>query len=94
VVSGEPPTWRLVVSRRAARDLERLPAGVASAMVELITGPLLVNPKRLGKELAEPWNGCRAARRGDYRVIYRLDEVRRLVEILVVSHRADVYRAP
>ena len=94
MASGEPPTWRLVVSRRAARDLERLPSRVASAVVELITGPLLLNPHRLGKELAEPWGGCRAARRGDYRIIYRLDEEQLFVEILTVGHRADAYRTP
>ncbi len=38
--------------------------------------------------------GCRAARRSDYRIIYRLDEEQRLVEVLVVSHRADAYRSP
>jgi mRNA-degrading endonuclease RelE of RelBE toxin-antitoxin system len=94
VGSGEPPTWRLVVSRRAARDLERLPSRVANAVVELITGPLAANPHLLGKALAEPWGGCRAARRGDYRIIYRLDEELLLVEILTVGHRADADRAP
>ena len=33
-------------------------------------------------------------RRGDYRVIYRLDEEQLFVEILTVSHRADAYRTP
>lgn len=92
--AGESRSWRLVVSRRAGRDLERLPARAASAVVELITGPLLVNPRRLGKPLGEPWTDCHAARRGDYRVIYRLDEADGLVQVLTVSHRADAYRAP
>ena len=48
----------------------------------------------MGKELAEPWGGCRAARRGDYRIIYRLDEEQLFVEILTVGHRADAYRTP
>jgi mRNA-degrading endonuclease RelE of RelBE toxin-antitoxin system len=80
-----------VVSRRAARDLERLPSRVASVAVALITGPLLVNPRRLGKEVAEPWGGCRAARRGDDCVIDRLEE-QLLVGVLTVAHRADAYR--
>jgi mRNA interferase RelE/StbE len=75
-------------------DFERLPSRVASAVVELITGPLVRNPHRLGKELAEPFSVCRAARRADYRIIYRLDEGQRLVELLTVGDRADAYRSP
>ncbi|MEX2289638.1 MAG: type II toxin-antitoxin system RelE/ParE family toxin [Mycobacteriales bacterium] len=34
-----------------------------------------------------------SARRGDYRVIYRIDEQRRTVTVLSVSHRSVAYRA-
>jgi mRNA interferase RelE/StbE len=67
---------------------------VASAVVDLITGPLVVDPHRLGEALAEPWAAAAPARRGDYRIIYRLDEDQLLVEVLVVSHRADAYPTP
>jgi mRNA interferase RelE/StbE len=92
VTAAEPPRWRLVVSRRAGRELERLPARVASAVVALIGGPLLENPQRLGKPLHAPWDDCLAARRGDYRVIYRLDHEAGVLEVVTVGRRADVYR--
>jgi mRNA interferase RelE/StbE len=33
-----------------------------------------------------------SAHRGDYRVVYRIDDRRRRVEVLAIAHRADVYR--
>ena len=31
-------------------------------------------------------------RRGDYRVVYRIDDRRQRVEVLAIGHRADIYR--
>jgi mRNA interferase RelE/StbE len=36
--------------------------------------------------------GLHSAHRGDYRVVDRVDDRRRRVEVLVIDHRADVYR--
>jgi len=36
--------------------------------------------------------GAHSARRGDYRVIYEIDEDEHRVYILFVEHRSDVYR--
>lgn len=86
------PIWRLVVAASAARALERLPERVAPAVVEFLTGPLLENPRRVGKELKRELVGTWSARRGSYRVLYEIDEARREVRVLDVDHRADVYR--
>jgi mRNA interferase RelE/StbE len=34
----------------------------------------------------------RSARRGAYRVVYRIDEPARTVHVVRIDHRADVYR--
>ena len=62
---------------RAARDLARMPEKVAAACVEFIYGPLIDNPYRLGKPLLDEWADHHSARRGAYRVVYRIydDEV-------------------
>ena len=36
--------------------------------------------------------GWPSARRGDFRVVYRIDEAERRVEVVAIDHRADVYR--
>lgn len=69
-----------------------LPLAVAAAVTEFLTGPLLDNPHRTGKPLTRELRGYHAARRGAYRVIYRIDEDQRIVHVVGIDHRADVYR--
>jgi mRNA interferase RelE/StbE len=76
----------------ALRSLRRLPDRVAAAVVEFIYGGLAENPARVGRPLRWELEGLHAARRGDYRVVYRLDDARRVVIIEAVAHRADIYR--
>lgn len=85
--------YRLTVAGPAARMIQRqLPEAVAAAVVEFVTGPLLENPQRVGKWLRGEHEGRYAARRGAYRVVYRIDHGARRVIVLRVEHRADVYR--
>jgi mRNA-degrading endonuclease RelE of RelBE toxin-antitoxin system len=57
-----------------------------------MTRPLLDDPHRVGKPLTRELAGYHSARRGAYRVIYRIDETARTVHVVRVDHRADVYR--
>lgn len=78
---------------RAVRDLERLPEAVAAACVEFVAGDLRANPPRCAKPLARgQWQGLWSARRGSYRVIFRLDETGHRLQVVHIDHRADVYR--
>ena len=73
----------------AKRALQRLPEKVATAAIEFIYGPMSENPQRVGKALRFELEGLHAARRGEYRIIYRIDHV---VTIVAIEHRADAYR--
>ena len=77
-------------ARRALTDL--LPEAVAAAVIDLLTTTLIAQPRRVGKPLRGELQGLWAARRGTYRVLYRLNENRREVIIVRVDHRRDVYR--
>lgn len=55
-----------------------LPEAVATAVIELLTGAL-VEPRRTGRPLRGDVAGIHSARRGTYRVLYRIDEVEREV---------------
>ena len=90
--SDTSPAYVLRVAPSAARSLERLPEAVAAAVVEFLTGPLIREPKRVGKPLLRPLAGVWSARRGAYRVIFAIDELDRQVLVVRISHRADVYR--
>jgi mRNA interferase RelE/StbE len=69
-----------------------LPLAVAAAITEFLTGQLLDNPQQVGKPLVGELSGYRSARRGAYRVVYRIDDVALLVHVVRIDHRADVYR--
>ena len=85
--------FQLRLAPGAVRSLERLPAPVAAAVVEFVTGPLLEEPERVGKPLTRQLAGYWSARRGAYRVVYTVDEDETLVTVVRIEHRADVYRA-
>jgi mRNA interferase RelE/StbE len=78
----------------ARRALARLPEKVAASAVEFIYGPLTQHPRRVGRPLRFELEGKYSAHRGDYRVIYQLDDGRDTVVIPAIGHRADVYRPP
>jgi mRNA-degrading endonuclease RelE of RelBE toxin-antitoxin system len=83
----------LAITPTARRQLtEHLPEAVAAAAYEFIVGPLLDNPYRLGKQLRPPLDDRHSARRGTYRVIYRIDDHSRTVTVVDVAHRRDAYR--
>jgi mRNA interferase RelE/StbE len=84
--------FQLLVAPSAARSLERLPESVAAAVAEFLTGPLLEEPKRVGKPLVRQLAGYWSARRGAYRVVYAIDEQNQRVLVVRIEHRADVYR--
>ncbi len=84
--------YRLVVAATAERSLARLPEAVAAAIVELMVGPLLEAPHRLGHPLRGELAGLRSARRGAYRVIYGIDDDAGDVTVLRIDHRSDAYR--
>ena len=90
-VTAEP--YELVIAPTARRQLsEELPTSVAFAAYEFVIGPLLANPHRVGKRLSPPLDANHSARRGTYRVIYRIDDERQLVTVVGVFARADAYR--
>jgi mRNA interferase RelE/StbE len=87
------PRYEVRFSKSAKRALTHdLPEKVAAAAFEFITGALSENPHRVGKQLKEPLFPLYSARRGEYRVIYRIEEDVVLVEIVSIAHRRDAYR--
>ena len=71
---------------------ETLPEAVAAAAYEFIIGPLLREPYRVGKRLLPPMDDRFSARRGTYRIIHRVDDKNRIVTVVDVDHRRDIYR--
>jgi mRNA-degrading endonuclease RelE of RelBE toxin-antitoxin system len=77
-------------ARRALSDSP--PAPAAFAAWEFISGPLAEAPTRVGTPLRAPFEGVWRARRGQYRVRYRIDADAHRVVVLDIDHRRDAYR--
>ncbi len=84
--------WTVQVAPSAVRSLDRLPPRVAGAVVEFVTRTLPGNPERMSKPLRYEFEGMRSARRGDYRVLFTLDDEARVLLVIRIAHRADAYR--
>lgn len=84
-------TVRFSASARRALS-ETLPEKVAAAAFEFIMGALADNPRRVGKQLHEPLFPLYSARRGEYRVIYRIVKTELIIDVISIAHRRDVYR--
>ena len=85
--------YELVVTPPARRTLtERLPEPVAAAVIDLLTTTLVQQPRRIGKPLRGELAGIWAARRGTYRVLFRIRDEPREVIVLRIEHRKDAYR--
>lgn len=84
--------YNVEVASPARRALSRLPSRVVHAIIEFISGPLASHPLRLSKPLRNELEGLRSARRGDYRVLLRVDEEKHAITIIDIDHRAHIYR--
>lgn len=90
--TSEPYMLRTTPTVRRALA-ERLPEAVAVAAYEFMAGPLVQEPYRVGKRLLPPLADRFSARRGTYRIIYRVDDDSRTVTVVDIDHRRDVYRS-
>lgn len=90
-MSGEP--YEIVVAAPAARAIrEWLPEAVAFAAIDFVTGPLRETPQRGGAPLRGDLAGIWSARRGTYRVLFRINEETREAVVLRVGHRRHIHR--
>jgi mRNA interferase RelE/StbE len=92
--SPEPadPTFEVRCTAAGRRSLNALPPSVLSAVIEFAFGELARQPWRVGKPLRGELAGNFSARRGPYRLLYRIEQD--VVFIVRVDHRGDVYRHP
>jgi mRNA interferase RelE/StbE len=65
----------------------------AWAIFEFIHRPLSTDPWRVSSPLHNELDGFRGARRGEYRVVFRVDEEERVIRVVRVDHRSDIYRS-
>ncbi len=78
-------------ARSARRDLEEFPRSVVTRVVTRIES-LGILPRPAGCRKLQGTDALYRIRIGDYRVIYSVDDEKRVVDVVAVRHRSDAYR--
>jgi mRNA interferase RelE/StbE len=88
-------TWTTVTGPLFPKDLARLPKGIRERVEEFALKdlPLADNPFRPGKlEKLKGYQNFYKARFGDYRLGLRIDGQRKIIHLLRIMHRREIYR--
>jgi mRNA-degrading endonuclease RelE of RelBE toxin-antitoxin system len=84
--------YEVRITPEGLRHLNTLPTKIRDAALAALSGSISKNPRRSGKKLVGELTGLHAARRGDYRLIYEIDDDIRVVIVHRIQHRRVVYR--
>lgn len=84
-------SYSITIKKSAAKEMELLPQKILTPVTEAIFS-LAENPRPRGcKKLKGTKQDYWRIRIGDYRVIYSIDDVIRIVDVNKVGHRRDIY---
>jgi mRNA interferase RelE/StbE len=83
--------YTLVLTEDSEADLKRLDKSVARRIIKKLRR-LAANTKVYPHvALKGQWSGFYRLRVGDYRVIYALDHEERIITVIVIGHRSNIY---
>jgi mRNA interferase RelE/StbE len=72
-------------------DLKRIPKSIKVKLKRAIEKKLVLNPIEFGKPLQYSLKGLRRLRVEDYRIIYQIDISSKIVLVVKIGHRKEVY---
>ena len=82
--------YTVSLSNRAEKQLDKLSEKMAHPVIKAIAN-LGLNPRPYGYRKLKGRDGYRI-RVGDYRIIYVIEDLLLIVEVIDLGHRKDVYR--
>lgn len=82
--------YRVLLETHARKEFLALPRAVQERL-GLILDDLAKNPRPIGVKKLSAKEGYRT-RKGDYRILYLIDDKEREVRIYRIGHRREVYR--
>ena len=83
--------YAIVFARSARKELQALDRTVAARILKRIEA-LAMNPRPGGVKKLEGAPDLWRIRVGDWRVVYRLSDRERLIDVFAVRHRREAYR--
>lgn len=85
------PAFAITFARSARKELERLPVDFALRILKRIEA-LAIEPHPSNSLKLQGSADLWRMRVGDYRVLYSIDESKRLIDVSAIRHRKDAYR--
>jgi len=82
--------YRVLIKKSAADELHQIPKRDLRRIVERIRS-LGKEPRPYGYEKLSTQERYRI-RKGDYRIVFSIDDAVRIVEIFKIGHRSEIYR--
>lgn len=83
--------YQIELRRKAQKVLDKLPKADFEAIIEDIKS-LEDNPRPKGIEKIKS-AGLWRIRQGDYRIVYSIDDSQKMVIVLRIGHRRDIYKS-
>ena len=83
-------SYSVLIKKSAERELRKIPKADLQRITQRIKD-LASIPRPSGSEKLAG-QGSYRIRQGDYRVVYTVDDDHRLIEIIKIGHRREVYR--
>ena len=83
--------YKITFARSARKELQALPIELGKRVLEKIE-TLALDPRPTGCKKLSGAKDLWRLRVGDYRMVYKIDEDRSIVDIAVIRHHRDVYR--
>jgi mRNA interferase RelE/StbE len=83
--------YKITIARSARKELQALALDMAERVLQRIES-LSANPRPSGCKKLSGSTDLWRIRISDYRVVYRVDDTNRIVDVTVVRHRREVYR--
>lgn len=84
--------YKVIIEREALRASRSLPKETQIAIARLMMS-LRENPRPPGcKKLTGPLKSLWRLRKGDYRIVYSIDDKNKIIKVEMIKHRRDVYR--
>ncbi len=84
-------SYKVVISKSAEKEIAKLPVKEILKIREVILD-LADNPRPSGVKKLEGFNDLYRIRKGNYRIIYDIEDDILTVEVLKVGNRKDVYK--
>jgi len=85
--------YKLSINERTKKSLEKMDRSIAKSILKWMKENLLdcENPRLLGEPLKGEFKGYWKYRKGDYRILVDINDGIKIIEIIKIDHRKQMY---